>query len=200
MGLLYGRARRLNSKNAGFRLGQWLGLAAFAFARQPEAGGAVEPSAVLPAFLLCFAVLWLTAAALICRAGSLPFGRPDAGAALLILGGLALSAELTFRLVRSDAFGGQAAAFDFGLKCTKEDDPASCERNAAFVPEFNIFGHCVQGTLSGLLLPGVERAAALGCVRCAPARPQLVKALSSFVAGQPGPRASLPLSAHLHLY
>merc|ERR1719277_596850 len=72
----------------------------------------------------------------------------------MLLGGVALVIELTIRLLASETFGGRATAFDFGLKC---DSPEPSCRNVAFEPEFNSFGHCIQGCLSILLFPGWMR-------------------------------------------
>lgn len=115
----------------------------------------------LPYCLLSLALLWMSAAAAAKRtATALNVGLPDAGASLLILGGLALVIELVIRLLSAPSFGGNVASFNFGLKCTVGANASACTRNEAFTPEFNSFGHCVQGTLSVLLLPVVERAAA----------------------------------------
>ena len=83
----------------------------------------------------------------------------DRGAALLGVGGATLCLQLTCRLGAAAHFGGRWQRFDFGVKCAK--DEADCdERNRAFTPHFNSFGHCAQGALSALLVPSVERALA----------------------------------------
>ena len=91
-----------------------MGLSLAAFALQPTA----RPNYVLPAFLLALSLLWLGAgAALGGSANHWPDMRLDAGASLLLVGGLSLSLELAVRLVCAGRFGGFPAAFDFGLKC-----------------------------------------------------------------------------------
>ena len=63
-------------------------------------------------------------------------------------------ALITYHKLNKGAPDGDAAAFDFGLKCASSSANAStCERNVAFTPEFNSAGHCLQGCLSLLLLP-----------------------------------------------
>ena len=164
-----------------------MGLSLAAFTLQPTA----RPNYVLPACLLALSLLWLGAgAALGGNANHWPDMRLDAGASLLLVGGLSLSLELAVRLVCAGRFGGFPAAFDFGLKCKEVharsfDVPYECEPNSSFLPEFNSFGHCVQGGLSLLLLPPVEAAAAsAGAPRLPPRRP-LVVLLSSLVAVYP---------------
>jgi len=135
----------------------------------------------MPIITLALAVLWFAAAALAaCRPGRAArlLTRPDAGSCLLLSGGLILCVELIIRLACASSFGGHPASFDFGLKCTAAmANASSCEHSIAFTPEFNSFGHCVQGALSMLLLPGVER--------IGPQPPLLVRLLSCFVAVYP---------------
>ena len=161
----------------------WLSLSLWAFAAEPT-------NYVLPALLLSLALLWLRTAALLgqqtFRVGALwsdaslldmrlvsAGGSLDDGGALLLLGTLVLIVLLTARLFASERFGGEPAAFFFGgLKCVKTgargSGPEFCKANdnRAFEPEFNSFGHCVQGCLLGLLVPPVEGAVAraLGAV------------------------------------
>ena len=137
----------------------------------------------LPSILLCLSSLWLVACAAAARskvAAALALGRPDAGATLLLFGGFAIVILILIRLVASHHFGGTIVTFDFGLKCTADANASSCEQNQAFTPEFNSFGHCIQGTLSVLLLPGIEETLA---ARCVPRN--LIRASSSFVAVYP---------------
>ena len=112
----------------------------------------------LPCCLLFLSCLWLFSAfATHAANGPLQLGRPGTGAALLLLGGAMLAIELTIRLIGAPHFGGTIASFDFGFKCTAGISVTDCERNQAFTPDFNSFGHCVQGCFSLLLLPAVER-------------------------------------------
>lgn len=137
----------------------------------------------LPVCLLFLGCLWIFAGLLSRKTMVLKFGKPDLGAALLLIGGMSLVIELVIRLLCSPAFGGFAAAMDFGIKC----DPSSsrCDRNDSFSPSFNSFGHCVQGALSVLLLPNVENAAACAGAPRLPTRRKLILSLSSFVAAYP---------------
>jgi hypothetical protein len=117
----------------------------------------------LPCCLGILALLWSVSSCFTLRAKSpLLVGRLDAGASLILLGGLILSLELTIRLLAAGSFGGSPWSFDFGLKCTADSNvsaTAACERNIAFTASFNTFGHCVQGCLALLLLPAIERCA-----------------------------------------
>ena len=165
----------------------WLILSVVAFANLPQGG-----SPALPLFLLAFAVLWLLAGLLIrgTADGVMALGTPDLGASLLLLGGVTLTVELTFRLLCSRAFGGQPAAFDFGLKgvdcsATNASLLLKCQPNVPFTPEFNSFGHCIQGALSLLLVPAVEHAASFGLPRWLSGRPALIVNASSCVAIYP---------------
>ena len=111
----------------------------------------------LPCLLLAIGALLLAAAfvaaggTLYCSRGTLALGELEPGAKLLILGAAALSIEIAIRLLAAKHFDGYISSFDFG---TKSDG----EGNRAFTPSFNSFGHCVQGTLSILLVPAVEAA------------------------------------------
>jgi len=110
----------------------------------------------LPCLLLAIGALLLAAASvaaggsLYCSRGTLTLGELEPGAKLLILGAAALSIEIAIRLLASNRFGGHVSNFDFGS--------GADEHNRAFTPSFNSFGHCVQGTLSILLVPAVEAA------------------------------------------
>ena len=110
----------------------------------------------LPCLLLAIGALLLAAAfvaaggTLYCSRGTLALGDLELGAKLLILGAAALSIEIAIRLLASKRFGGHISNFDFGS--------GADEHNRAFTPSFNSFGHCVQGTLSILLVPAVEAA------------------------------------------
>jgi hypothetical protein len=163
----------------------WLGLSvpAFIMAR-PDSGSAISTNYTLAVFLLIMALMWFTTASLVVhRSGRLQLGRFGVGASLLLFGGFTLILELTLRLLASSSFGGYPLAFDFGLKCGASANVSTCERNAAFTPTFNSFGHCVQGGLSMLLLPAIERSASFhGSL---PAGPLLVNLMSSLVAGYP---------------
>ena len=111
----------------------------------------------LPSLLLAIGALLLMAAfvaaggTLYCSRGTLALGELEPGAKLLILGAAALSIEIAIRLLAAKHFDGYISSFDFG---TKSDG----EGNRAFTPSFNSFGHCIQGTLSILLVPAVEAA------------------------------------------
>ena len=111
----------------------------------------------LPCLLLAIGALLLAATVvaaggtLYCSRGTLALGELEPGAKLLILGATALSIEITIRLLAAKHFDGYISSFDFG---TKSDG----ERNRAFTPSFNSFGHCVQGCLSVFLVPAVEAA------------------------------------------
>jgi len=110
----------------------------------------------LPCLLLAIGMLLLAAAFVAnggsfrCSRGTLALGDLELGAKLLILGAAALSIEIAIRLLASNRFGGHVLNFDFGS--------GADEHNRAFTPSFNSFGHCVQGTLSILLVPAVEAA------------------------------------------
>ena len=133
----------------------WLVLAIATFAARPT-------SFAMPIIAIALALVWLVAAALARRNGAARlFIRPDAGACLLLTGGTILCTELVIRLACASNFGGHPASFDFGLKCTAAMANTSCEHSVAFTPEFNSVGHCLQGALSMLLLPEIERRAAI---------------------------------------
>ena len=110
----------------------------------------------LPCLLLAIGALLLAAAfvaaggTLCCSRGTLTLGEFELGSKLIILGATALSIEIAIRLLASKRFGGHVSNFDFGS--------GADEHNRAFTPSFNSFGHCVQGTLSILLVPAVEAA------------------------------------------
>lgn len=153
----------------------------------------------LPSCLLALSILWLFIGVCASRTDiPLLLGEPEAGVALLLFGGAMLIVELTYRLLCAPSFGGSIANFDFGLKCPvhneTEHKATSCERNAAFTPSFNSFGHCIQGALSLLLLPAVEHAAA----RRGATSLILVRSLSCFVAGYPICNGKLELDPSYH--
>jgi hypothetical protein len=77
----------------------------------------------------------------------------DIGANLLLGSSFALCLELTVRLLAVSQFGGNAANFDFGIKCSADK---GCSRNLAFNPEFNSFGHCIQGCSVFFLFPACD--------------------------------------------
>ena len=161
-------------------------LSIVAFCAQPSDG---LSNHTLPLCLFVVAFLWLLAALLSSRenhALSSAIGTPDAGATLLLLGGLSLVVELVIRLLCASSFGGHPAALDFGLKCAASAANATrCDRNAAFTPGVNSVGHCLQGTLSVLLIPSVGEAIGHAGAPRLPARPRLVILVSCFVAAYP---------------
>ncbi len=129
----------------------WLVLGVALFATEPASG---RSHATLGALCLCTAALWLAAAALIHGTPGgrpLPIAPPDIGSALILLGGLALTATVTVRLLCASSFGGHAPSLDFGCGCADG-------QNVAFGADANSVGHCIQGALSILLFPTVERA------------------------------------------
>ena len=124
----------------------------------------------LPALLFLNSVLWLAASGL--SVGSdrpLPVPIPDFGSSLILFGALTLAVELCIRLLCAPQFGGEASLFHFGLKCGGFNDtkvngtlvngtlvngttaPPCTRLNWTFEPEFDSFGHCIQGCLSLLL-------------------------------------------------
>ena len=110
----------------------------------------------LPCLLLAIGALLLAATVvaaggIYCSRGTLTLGELEPGAKLLILGAAALSIEIVIRLLAAKHFDGYISSFDFGIK-------SDGEHNRAFTADFNSFGHCVQGTLSILLVPAVEAA------------------------------------------
>jgi len=111
----------------------------------------------LPCLLLAIGALLLAAAFVAnggsfrCSRGTLTLGELEPGAKLLILGAAALSIEIAIRLLAAKHFDGYISSFDFGVK-------SDGKHNRAFTADFNSFGHCVQGTLSILLVPAVEAA------------------------------------------
>ena len=109
------------------------------------------PSLLLAIGALLLAAAFVAAGGIYCSRGTLALGELEPGAKLLILGAAALSIEIAIRLLAAKHFDGYISSFDFG---TKSDG----EGNRAFTPSFNSFGHCVQGTLSILLVPAVEAA------------------------------------------
>ena len=129
-----------------------LALSIATFLTQPR----TDEHYALPCLLLAIGALLLAAAfvaaggTLYCSRGTLALGELEPGAKLLILGATALSIEITIRLLASKRFGGHVSNFDFGS--------GADERNRAFAPSFNSFGHCIQGCLSVLLVPAVELA------------------------------------------
>jgi len=137
----------------------------------------------LPCCLLVLAILWLGAGVTTFRMKTreLVLGPVDTGGVLLLFGGVVLVIQLSIRLLCAASFGGTIASFDFGLKCTAADAAlnATCDPNMAFTPEFNSFGHCIQGSLALLLLPVAETAAAAVGVE------DLVRSLVCFVAAYP---------------
>ena len=140
-------------------------------------------SYILASLLLLIALLWLVAAANAPSSGITWTG--DLGAALIMVGGLTVTFELLIRLCLAESFGGQPFAFDFGLKCPAGITPCT-SRNVAFTPEFNSFGHCVQGTLSLLLFPAVERASLRAGAAVSQSRIlTLVRSASCFVVVYP---------------
>ena len=165
--LLVARTRRAAFLVAG--LGA-LALAVFALSTEADASA-------IACVLATLGAVWLATAALDDDRTAPPLDR---GAALLGVGGATLCLQLTCRLGAAAHFGGRWQRFDFGVKCAK--DEADCdERNRAFTPHFNSFGHCAQGALSALLVPSVERALA---ARVVGGRAGVVAA-SSFVAAYP---------------
>ena len=130
-----------------------LALSVATFLTQPRR----DEHYALPCLLLAIGLLLMVAAFVAnggsfrCSRGTLALGELEPGAKLLILGAAALSIEIAIRLLAAKHFDGYISSFDFG---TKSDG----EGNRAFTPSFNSFGHCVQGTLSILLVPAVEAA------------------------------------------
>ena len=121
-----------------------------------------EVNYTLSCLLLLLSLLWLSAAVIIRSDtrdshGGVSFPFPSLGAGLILTGGLALTLELTVRLVAATHFNGRASAFSFGIKCKTDVEPCELEPNTAFAPEFNSFGHCAQGLLVLLLFPGWTR-------------------------------------------
>ena len=76
-------------------------------------------------------------------------GRPlfeSVGAYAIVAGWLALSSVIGWRLVAAPYYGGWIPAWDFGPKADGGD-------NIPFAPEFNSFGHTIQGALVLLQFP-----------------------------------------------
>ena len=149
----------------------WAALSIVAFALQPEEGSwatyglAIAPNYALPCILLSLSSLWLVTGVSMRKSMPVRLGTPDLGGSLLLVGGISIVLICIIRLCSAKQFGGHVAAFDFGIKCKPS---GLCTRNVAFTPEFNSFGHCVQGTISIFLIPYVEeRVASFGC-DCSP--------------------------------
>ena len=96
-----------------------------------------------------------------CRGKTSQLPRWGAGALLIAGGFLSIFFQLVFRLLSAPAhFGGRVNSLDFGVKCDVKDGMYSlCVQNVAFVPEFNSFGHCIQGCFSLLLFPIINGSA-----------------------------------------
>ncbi|KAJ1454949.1 hypothetical protein M885DRAFT_520852 [Pelagophyceae sp. CCMP2097] len=88
---------------------------------------------------------------------------PDAGTALLVAGALALTVDLAIRLLCAPRFGGSAANFDFGRRCTGRCGGAE-QRDKAFEPGPGSLGRCLQGFAAILLSSAAERVCPV-CVR-----------------------------------
>ena len=80
----------------------------------------------------------------------------DIGTLLILVGGLSVTLQIVVRLCNAARFDGDAADMDFGLKCGYAHNCTA--HSVAFTPEFNSFGHCLQGCLVLLFFPAVELA------------------------------------------
>eukprot|EP01063_Lacrimia_lanifica_P011296 TRINITY_DN18100_c0_g2_i1.p1 TRINITY_DN18100_c0_g2~~TRINITY_DN18100_c0_g2_i1.p1 ORF type:complete len:493 (+),score=103.98 TRINITY_DN18100_c0_g2_i1:33-1511(+) len=153
----------------------WLGLgiAAVVLEATSDDDGAIARDYTLSALLFALTVFWGAAAALLRRSPVRRDGvlaTADWGGWTTLAGGVLLFILFAVRLFAAGHFGGRASAFDFGLKCAA-DNPDCTTRNVAFVPEFNSFGHCIQGCLSLFLFPRALRvphraAGALEAIAC----------------------------------
>eukprot|EP00928_Gymnodinium_smaydae_P022993 TRINITY_DN19142_c0_g1_i1.p1 TRINITY_DN19142_c0_g1~~TRINITY_DN19142_c0_g1_i1.p1 ORF type:complete len:408 (-),score=25.06 TRINITY_DN19142_c0_g1_i1:152-1213(-) len=107
-----------------------------------------------PGFLIGTSFILLSAAAA-ADSGKALGSRPclPIGAASIACAGTVLMSLIVVRLFYTQAFGGDPARLDFGLKCSQKK---GCAPNVAFELEFNSFGHASQGLLAILLFPVME--------------------------------------------
>ena len=120
----------------------------------------------LPVLLMVLAALWLGIAS-VARAAlppphRVPLPVPPVGGLLVLGGALALTFELTIRLLAAPHFGGDAALFNFGLKCGwNATDGAAMSVNASASASANATGGAaVQSAAAAAKLTGTAASAA----------------------------------------
>ena len=73
------------------------------------------------------------------------------GGQVIIAGFVVHTFQIMVRMF-ADGFGNRLPDFDFGRACSYGE----CSRNVAFAPEWESYGHCIQGFLSILLFPATD--------------------------------------------